>query len=139
MTEHVHSWESPETMRAVCDATGLTPADLPKFQTCYFAEKSGPPRAHVPTSAPPKEVVVDPNAHLRSFQLIPPDLKYRDIADAGKRRLAQLRLFEHLVRHRNRRAVPLTPRYAQFLFLQNENPPKHVSNPAHIYMCLHNG
>jgi hypothetical protein len=88
-------WGCVEVLRQLCKLTSLTPADVAKYQTCYFVECR---RGEAACTDPPQrlaseKVVVDPNRSLLTFQLFPEGLK-------------GLPLFQHLCRFRSRRMPP---------------------------------
>ena len=108
------SWSDVETMQQVCTVMNLTPSDLTKHQQCYFAAKDTPPSendALASATPPPREQVVNPNADLRSFNLIPPKFKHRQEQDEVQKKFLQARLFEHIVNVRNQNTEPLQPRH----------------------------
>ena len=88
-------WGGVEVLRELCELTSLTPADVAKYQTCYFVEcRRGEAACTDPPQRPTSgKVVVDPNRSLLSFQLFPEGMK-------------GLELFQHLCRFRSRRMPP---------------------------------
>lgn len=93
-------WGCVEVLRELCELTSLTPADVAKYQTCYFVEcRRGEAACTDPPQRPTSgKVVVDPNRSLLSFQLKPEGLK-------------GLELFKHLCRFRSRRDDPPKMKY----------------------------
>ena len=88
-------WGGVEVLRELCELTSLTPANVAKYQTCYFVEcRRGEAACTDPPQRPTSgKVVVDPNRSLPSFQLFPEGMK-------------GLELFQHLCRFRSRRMPP---------------------------------